>query len=290
MLELHKFLPLIVSPLGLVVGLWLLAFLVREARLAWLGLLVFVLSALPATANWLWKTLESDYPYQPVASVERADAIVVLSGMLGGFEQNGHTVPEWGEGVDRLFSGVELYHAGKAPLIIFTRGYWPWLNLPPEGEILANKAIALGVPDSRILLTDLVSNTEDEAREVNNLMAFAGLKRVILVTSSFHMPRARMLFALAGIETTPYAVDFRGQSALDWMSWIPSADGFARTSEGIRELIGRLYYRVKILVTSTHSLHSPQSTVAAVSCVLNAWISNECANRNRHCVTPGGIT
>ena len=247
MLILHKLLPLLVSPLGVILGLWLLAWVWKRALFAWLGVAVLLLCALPATATWVWKTLESDYPYRPVASVPDADAVVVLSGMLGGFEHQGEAVPEWGASVDRLFAGVALYKAGKAPLVIFTRGHWPWLSLPPEGELLARQAIALGVPDSKILLTDLVTNTEDEAREVKNLMTFWGLKRVILVTSSFHMPRARMLFTRAGVETVPYAVDFQGQGALDWLSWVPSADGFAGTSSGVREWIGRLYYRVKFL-------------------------------------------
>ena len=247
MLLVHKLLPLIFSPLGLVVGLWLLAFVFRRTLLAWLGLVVLLICALPATGTYVWKTLETDYPYQPITAVDEADAVVVLSGMLGGFEYQGETVPEWGESVDRLFAGVALYKAGKAPLVIFTRGYWPWLDLPPEGEILAQHAIGAGVPDSKILLTDLVQNTEDEAREVNNVMTFGGLKRVILVTSSYHMPRARMLFTRAGVDTIPYAVDFRGQSGLNWMSWIPSADGLSDTSDGFREWIGRLYYRVKFL-------------------------------------------
>jgi len=247
MLVIHKLLPLIVSPLGLVVGLWLLALIFRRTLLAWLGLGVLLICSLPATGTYVWKTLEADYPYQPIAAVEDADAVVVLSGMLGGFEYQGEAVPEWSESVDRLFAGVALYKEGKAPLVVFTRGYTPWLNLPPEGEILAQQAIESGVPDSKILLTDLVENTEDEAREVKNLMTFGGLKRVILVTSSFHMPRARMLFNRAGVETIPYAVDFRGQGGLDWMSWIPSAGGLSGTSDGVRELIGRLYYRVKFL-------------------------------------------
>ena len=248
MLVIHKLLPLIVSPLGLVLGLWLLAFVLRRTLLAWLGLAVLLVCALPATGTAVWKTLEADYPYQPISAVEPADAVVVLSGMLNGFEHQGEAVPEWGASVDRFFAGVALYKADKAPLVIFTRGYWPWLSLPPEGELLARQAIALGVPDSKILLTDLVTNTEDEAREVKNVMTFGGLKRVILVTSSYHMPRARMLFTRAGVETVPYAVDFQGQGALDWLSWVPSADGFAGTSSGVREWIGRLYYRVKFLL------------------------------------------
>jgi uncharacterized SAM-binding protein YcdF (DUF218 family) len=244
MLFLHKLLPLIVSPLGLVVFLLLISVLVRRRGPAVVGLLVLLVSALPLTADRLWEALEADYPYRPIESVENADAVVVLSGMLGGIETSDGVVPQWGEATDRFFAGIDLLTAEKAPLIIFTRGQYPWDSLPPEGEQLANRAIAMGIREKQILLTGIVTNTADEAAEVKTLMEFGDMRRVILVTSSFHMPRAVMLFASKGIETVPYPTDFRADGAsVDWMDWVPSAGGLNQTSDALREFIGRRYYR-----------------------------------------------
>ena len=243
-LILHKLLPLIVSPLGLVILLVSLSVFLRRRGPALVGLLVLLVCSLPVTGNRLWGVLEADYPYRPIESVENADAVVVLSGMLGGIETSDGVVPQWGEATDRLFAGVDLLNAQKAPIIIFTRGQWPWVSLPPEGEQLANRAIAMGVPERQILLTGIVTNTADEADEVKSLMDFGGMRRVILVTSSFHMERATMLFDREGIETIPYPTDFRANGfSGDWMSLVPSAHGLNKTSEAVRELIGRLYYR-----------------------------------------------
>jgi uncharacterized SAM-binding protein YcdF (DUF218 family) len=244
MLFLHKLLPLIVSPLGLVVFFLLMSVLVRRRGPAVAGLLVLLVSALPLTADRLWTALEAEYPYRPIESVGNADAVVVLSGMLGGIETSDGVVPQWGEATDRFFAGIDLLTAEKAPLIIFTRGQYPWDSLPPEGEQLASRAIAMGIRENQILLTGTVTNTADEAAEVKTLMEFGGMRRVILVTSSFHMPRAVMLFARKGIETVPYPTDFRADGAsVDWMDWVPSAGGLNQTSDAVRELIGRLYYR-----------------------------------------------
>ena len=244
MLFLHKLLPLIVSPLGLVVFFLLISILVRRRGPAVVGLLVLLVSALPLTADRLWEALEADYPYRPIESVENANAVVVLSGMLGGIETDEGVVTQWGD-ADRFMAGVDLVKAGKAPLIIFTRGQWPWLNLPPEGEVLAKRALMMGVSSSQILLTGVVTNTADEADEVRSLMDLAGLETVILVTSSFHMPRAKMLFDRAGVASVPYPTDFKSSGGRsDWMSYIPSADGLNDTSKAVREMIGRLYYRV----------------------------------------------
>ena len=245
MLFLHKLLPLIVSPLGLVVFFLLISVLVRRRGPVLAGLVVLLISALPLTADRLWTALEADYPYRSIESVENADAVVVLSGMLGGIETSEGVVTQWGD-ADRFMTGVDLVKAGKAPLIIFTRGQWPWLNLPPEGEVLARRAISMGIREKQILLTGVVTNTADEAAEVKTLMEFGGMRRVILVTSSFHMPRAKMLFDRAGIVSIPYPTDFQssgGQS--DWMSYIPSAGGLSKTSSALQEFIGRLYYRIK---------------------------------------------
>lgn len=247
MLLLHKALPLIVSPLGLVIGLLVLALVFRRRGATLITLLILIVSSLPLTADRVWIALESDYPPRPIDSVENADVIVVLSGMIGGIDTSRGVLPQWGSTVDRFFAGIDLLNAGKAPLIIFTRGKWPWLNLPPEGEVLANRALTMGIRSDQILLTGIATTTAEEALEVQTVMNFAGMERAILVTSAYHMQRAKTLFDNAGISIIPYATDFRSSGGhLDWLSFVPSAKGLEKTSSGIRELIGRLYYRITL--------------------------------------------
>ena len=246
MLVLHKLLPLIVSPLGLVIGLLVLSVIFRRRGPSLFALLILLVASLPLTSDRIWTALESDYPYRSIESVENADAVVVLSGILGGIETADGVVSQWGSAVDRLFVGIDFLDSGKAPLIIFTRAQWPWLNLPPEGEILAERALTMGVDSGQILLTGTVTTTAEEADEIKTLMEFAGMERVILVTSAYHMPRAKMLFDRAGVKSIPHPTDFKSSGGhLDWMSFVPSAGGLSKTSGGIRELIGRFYYRIK---------------------------------------------
>ena len=50
----------------------------------------------------------------------------------------------------------------------------------------------------------------------------------------------------AGVNLIPYPVDFKSASEkLTFMSFIPSAGSFARTSAFVREMIGRTYYKLK---------------------------------------------
>jgi len=245
MIYLHKLLPLIVSPLGLLISLMLLALLLRRQWPMYWALLILLVCSFPLTARSIWVGLESEYQYQPPATLPKADAVLVLSGMLGGFETQDGYVTEWGD-PDRFFVGLQLVKLGKADRLIFTRGQMPWSNSPPEGEILEQKALEMGISSDRILLTSIVSNTAEESLAVKDLMAEYGLTKIILVTSSFHLPRAKLLFDKAGVDTYPYPTDFKAASRdVTWLHFIPSADAFRETSNGIKEYIGRFYYWLK---------------------------------------------
>jgi len=245
MIYLHKLLPLIISPLGLVVFLIITGICLRRWWIITLSCFVLLLSSLPITAQFIWRDLEKQYPPKALSEFGSYDAVVVLSGMLSPFEYNGTLHVDWGD-PDRFFAGIDLLKSGKAPTLIFTRGKMPWSNLPAEGELLKSKAVELGINESQILLSNIVANTSEEAEAVAQLISANGIKRIVLITSSFHMPRAKLLFDKQGIDSVPFATDFKatGQT-LSWLSFLPSAWGFGRTSEGIREYIGRFYYKLK---------------------------------------------
>ena len=247
MIYFNKLLPLIFSPLGLIIGLLLFALVAKKRWPVFIALLTLLVSAHPLTAHSIWASLESDYPYQPISGVPKAGAVLVLSGMLGRFESDHGYVTDWGD-PDRFFVGVQLVKSGKSDLLIFTRSQMPWKKAIPEGDILKEQAMEMGISSEQILLTSIVSNTAEEALAVKHLMSERGLEDVILVTSSFHLPRAKLIFDHAGISTYPYPTDFKSTGRkLDWLSFIPSAGAFVRTSDGVREYIGRVYYWLKFM-------------------------------------------
>ena len=153
--------------------------------------------------------------------------------------------------MDRFEGGVDLFKAGRAPLLIFTGGWVPWIpKAKPEGEILAQRAVNLGVPKDKILVTGKVQNTEEEAIAVAQLcsrrLVVARKPRIILVTSAFHMRRAGMLFRKNGFEVTSFPVDLQTSEngGITIFSFLPSAQALARSETAIREMIGLAYYWV----------------------------------------------
>jgi len=245
MIYLHKILPLIASPMFLVMVLitWGIVFRSRIASV--LAVSILIICSLPIFSNKLITYLENGYTLSDAASAKTADAIVVLSGMVRTINGKNGLSYEWGEASDRIFAGIELIKKNKAPIMILTGGKLPWSVGKPEGEYLRDVAIKYGVPNKNILLTENVENTDQEAKAVGKLLNKTSPK-IILVTSAFHMPRAQKVFEAVGINIEPFAVDFlSGADKYTIMNFIPSAGALNQTSFFIRELIGRLYYSLK---------------------------------------------
>lgn len=245
MIYLHKILPLIASPLFLVFFLILFGAFLRSKKITFFGLLVLFFCSLPVISNNLITYLEKDYTLQDTSSINETDAIVVLSGMVTAIKTGETFKYEFGDGVDRVLSGMDLFNNNKAPLLIFTRGKLPWQLGLPEGEYLKEFAIKYGIPEEKILLTDNVQNTDEEAKSVKRLLNTNDAE-IILVTSAFHMPRAKKVFEAANIRIIPFAVDFnRSTKKTTLMDFIPNAHSLSVTSFFVREMIGRLYYSLK---------------------------------------------
>ena len=177
--------------------------------------------------------------------MDSADAIVVLSGMLEINEVGNSTYIEWGD-PDRFFGGIALFKAGKAQKLVFTGGKMPWDKAKKtEGDVLKEFAISNGIPKEKIFVTKDVENTADEAVAVKELISPS--KRIILVTSAFHMYRARRLFEKQGFIVITYKVDYKtsGNNELTLIDFLPSAINLQLTETGAREIIGRLFYLVK---------------------------------------------
>ena len=206
-----------------------------------IGLYIF---STPIFAKNFFKLIEGTEPRQTPNNVSNAEAIVVLSGMINQVKSTNGVYPEWGD-PDRFFAGLELYKSGKAPKIIFTRGKMPWDNATnTEGDILRKFALDYGVPDSAILLTGNVENTADEAKAVEKLLG--KWRHIILVTSAYHMPRAKQNFQTQDFIVQPFKVDYKVDqlNGLTFMDFLPDAESFRLLNAGYRELIGRAIYYI----------------------------------------------
>jgi len=245
MIYLHKILPLIFSPLIMIIVLIILGVIINSKKISIIGVIILIVCSLPIVSNKLVAYLESDYQLSKPSNIEPADSIVVLSGMIRTINSKDGLDYEFGEASDRIFAGINLFKEKKAPKLILTRGKLPWSVGIPEGEYLREIAINNGISESNILLTKNVENTDQEAKAIKKLLS-DDKSKVLLVTSAFHMPRAQKVFEAAGINVVPFPVDFqKGLSKITFMSFMPSANALSGTSFFVREMMGRIYYNLK---------------------------------------------
>jgi len=76
-----------------------------------------------------------------------------------------------------------------------------------EADAIARILVAEGVPEEAIVRARCSLDTRDNARFAASLLGRRGLGRVLLVTCSWHLPRAAGLFRSAGLEVEGHAVE-----------------------------------------------------------------------------------
>jgi uncharacterized SAM-binding protein YcdF (DUF218 family) len=162
------------------------------------------------------------------------------------------TYVEWGD-PDRFFEGIALFKAGKAKNLVFTGGKMPWDKAKKtEGDILKEYAISNGIPSEKILVTKDVENTADEALAAKELIGPS--KRIILVTSAYHMYRAKRLFEKQGFIVIPYEMNYKASShiKITFMDFLPNATNLELTETGISEVIWRVFYFFKFYLSNSN--------------------------------------
>ena len=144
--------------------------------------------------------------------------------------------------LERLHYGVWLARETGATLGFSGGVGWGDRSGPTEAEVAEHVAAKdFGLP---------LKWTEDDSRDTREnairsvaLLEQAGVRRAVLVTHAWHMPRALRLFnAAAGgkIEFIAAPIDLAPLTRGGAVDWIPSAEGFERVRYVLREGLARL--------------------------------------------------
>jgi uncharacterized SAM-binding protein YcdF (DUF218 family) len=225
----------------------------RRARwtraLCFSAFLLLLLFSFGEASQLLLGSLEHQYAPVPIAAVPAAQAIVVL----GGDDSSGPAVPgegpELGKGSGRLLYAARLFRAGKAPLVLFAGGAFPFLTVPTpisEAQASAQLLKEWGVSEQAILLEDQSRNTRENAVNSFPILQRRGVSRILLVTSAFHMPRASAVFRKAGFQVIPAPVDFQtiGDRSL-FSRFVPDVDSLSDSQVALKEWLGLFVYRLR---------------------------------------------
>lgn len=217
----------------------------KTRKLFLAGFLAFGFLSTDVCADWILSSLEDDYPLARVESLEKADAVIVLGGMMDPIAQRG-PVPEFTDGANRLFAGLELIHAGKAPTMILSGGSGLiFQGGPAESTLLKTWLLSQDMAGEEQLIAEAESrNTAENALFSARICRDRGWTRVYLVTSAFHMPRSVAVFEkLTDLTVIPVPTDYRSSAFFAGPEALfPSAHGIQKSWIGMKEYLGIVAY------------------------------------------------
>jgi uncharacterized SAM-binding protein YcdF (DUF218 family) len=242
----------LLSPLGfgllLALVLWRArARLTRRALRIGIGIeIICLVLATPLGAGALVAWQESRSPKPDACAMPTPNTIVVLS---GGMRRDATDARDFAvlnvASLQRTLAGAELARRTPDAQLVLTGGARiGGASDVAQSALMADVAEHLGVPASAIRSETAATTTWENATRVRAL-APALPKRIWLVTSALHMPRALIAFRAAGFEPCAYPADIRSARLDSVADVLPSAGAIADTDAVLHEWVGEIVYRVR---------------------------------------------
>jgi uncharacterized SAM-binding protein YcdF (DUF218 family) len=210
----------------------------------------FILTALTCTplASFLISSLENSHARVAINDLAAADVIVCLGGGAepSGAEPSGFHLKPSG---DRLTTALVLLAQQKAPLLVLGGGgYADKDEMLSEADRVVEMTRSLTGIRHSILSLGICADTRDEALKMAALTQEKGWKRVLLVTSAYHMPRAAATFHKIGIPIVAVPCNYLSSTnrvgSLHWLH-LPHPEGLSIFDTWLHEMLGTWFYSGK---------------------------------------------
>jgi uncharacterized SAM-binding protein YcdF (DUF218 family) len=194
--------------------------------LAGSGLLALLVFGFDFTSAVFLRKLEYQYPpLKQAPSQAQVKWVVVLGGGINDDPRLPLTAQLSQSSLARLIEGIRVHRNLAGSRLLLSGG--PVFNRVPEAQAMAGLAVALGIPDSNLVLEDRSMDTEGQARAIKGLVDD---QPFVLVTSAAHLPRAMALFRTQGMKPIADGANYmikRGQEG--------NPDGFFPGSRGLEK-------------------------------------------------------
>lgn len=240
---------LVMPPMGNIIGVVFALLLLRRWRLIQafvigFSLLSLALLSTPIVAYLLATQLER-YPALDLRAIHVEDyqAIVVLgSGRYRSAPEYGGEDTAKPMGLVRLRYGAYLHRKTGLPLLV-TGGAWLEDSVPEAQfmtRVLEDEFLV------KVKWQELNSRTTwENAKNSRQLTAAEGVRKILLVTHAWHMPRAVYSFEQAGFDVSAAPTMFKtatpaGSQMLDYA---PNINSLQTSTYMLHEILGVLWYR-----------------------------------------------
>jgi uncharacterized SAM-binding protein YcdF (DUF218 family) len=206
------------------------------------GAVLYALLGFSPLANLLLAPLERYASAVAAKELDGAAGIIVLGGAIEGRPALGDGAPHLNESAERMIDAVRLADRYPSVPVIFTGGsdaLFSRNGSETEAELARQFFERFKITPPRLILEDRSRNTRENAVLTGRLLQPKAGQKWILVTSAFHMLRAKALFEAQGFEILPWPVDFKtGGDQGPWWLFARASDGLKRMDLAAKEWVG----------------------------------------------------
>ncbi len=215
----------------------------RKRNLLIAACAIFLFFSIPWFLNQfarLW-----DPPQAEIPAGKKYSCVIVLGGFVSeDRNKNGF----FNNASDRYIEALKLYKQGYAEHILVSGGNSNFIDHSfGEGHWVYGQLLAMGVPESDMLIENASSNTLENAKLTRKILDSAHLPPpYLLVTSAFHMPRAAWVFNKAGMAVDIFPCNYiAGKGSFNFMDLLPQLYTMDTWNVYIKEVVGLQVYKLK---------------------------------------------
>ena len=216
-------------------------------RSLWTGIFLLWFFSNSFIANQAMLAWEPDF--KDFNAIENHEIGIVLTGVTN-MSKTAYDRTFFNKGADRVTHALQLYRMGKIKKILITGGTGlnP-VNSQTEAETLERFLLMTGMPAADILIEDQAKNTAQNAQISKDFLVKIGIdtnQEFMLITSAFHMYRAKACFDKVGLKTETFPTDYYShETKFNFPSlFYPSPSAIDNWHKVVKEWIGITVYKL----------------------------------------------
>jgi uncharacterized SAM-binding protein YcdF (DUF218 family) len=251
MFWLGKAIGTLLHPLLWIIFLIGLSIFTKQAKRKTTFLITAFIVSLFFSNIWIISNLMAPFhdPPQPM----KVGEVYEIGIVLGGITSYDRTTKEgyFNISSDRFIQTALLYKKGNIKKILVSGGQNGILKEDDfsESAFIKSKLIDLGIPEQDILIEELSRNTIENAKFCKQVLQQTNLDNntIVLITSAFHMQRAKYIFEQEGfkIRVYPCALSILpGANSFKVHYMIPSTKAMDWWQTFFKEIAGRAYFAI----------------------------------------------
>jgi uncharacterized SAM-binding protein YcdF (DUF218 family) len=248
---LSQFLSFLAMPFTWVVILLISGLLWKKKetgrKIILLGIIILLFFSNQFLSNWMMQKWEPDF--KMFSELPDYEVGIVLTGVTN-LSKTVYDRTFFNKGADRATHAVQLYKMGKIKKILITggQGLNP-SNSNTEAELLRDFMLIAGVEQKDILVETQAKNTYQNAvlaKETLIANDYSLAQKYLLITSAFHMKRAKGCFDKVGLPTDTFPVDYYSQDTKFNLPTLlyPDPQAMSHWHKLFKEWIGIVTYRL----------------------------------------------